>query len=218
MISPMKQKNPQLRLLKDEPKAYGGELLKTRKGRSRGRPLDTRNTMHLVLRSSKATGAWSFWRPENKNKIRQSVTKFSQKYGIKILSMANVGNHLHFHIKVSNRHTYKAFIRAMTASIAMTVTGASRWKPLSERVAEIRRTRDFRQSKKIVKNGADLKSKTSRFWDYRPFTRVVLGLRALLNLRDYIEINQLEGFGFQRPQAKFFLKWNQLKILSEPDF
>ena len=82
-------------LLKDQPKAYGGELLKTRKGRSTGRPLDTRNTMHLILRSTKAKGEWSFWKPMNKEHIKSIVQKFSSKYGIKVLSFANVGNHLH---------------------------------------------------------------------------------------------------------------------------
>jgi hypothetical protein len=114
----------QYQLLKDSPKAYGGDLLKTRKGRSEGRPLDTKNTMHLILRSTKAIGPWSFWKPKNKNEIRRITSKFSQKYGIKIISMANVGNHLHFQIKLTNRFTYKPFIRAMTSAIAMAVTGA----------------------------------------------------------------------------------------------
>jgi hypothetical protein len=181
----MGKRNPQYKLLKDEPKAYGGDLLKTRKGRARGRPLDTKNTMHLVLRSTKATGDWSFWKPENKNKIRRVISKFSQKNGIKVLSLANVGNHLHFQIKLNNRFTFKPFIRATTSAIAMAITGASRLKPL----------------KKVAGD---------RFWDRRPFTRVVQGFRAFLSLQDYIKINQLEGFGFQRPQARFFFGWNDL--------
>ena len=117
----MTKKISQLKLLKDQPKAYGGELLNKRKGRIRGRPLDTKNTMHLILKSSKATGDWSFWRPANKAKIKQIISKFSHKYGIKVHSMANVGNHLHFHIKLGNLHTYKPFIRAITAAIAMAI-------------------------------------------------------------------------------------------------
>src|SRR5262245_52140218 len=102
-----KKRNPQMKLLKDEPKAYGGELLKTREGRSRGRPLDTKNTMHLVLRSTKAKGEWSFKRSQNEKSIRAIVAKFSRKYGVKVLSLANVGNHLHFQIRLSNRFGYK---------------------------------------------------------------------------------------------------------------
>jgi REP element-mobilizing transposase RayT len=179
-------KMKQYKLLKDSPKAYGGDLLKTRKGRSQGRPLDTKNTTHLILKSTKAIGAWSFWRPENKNKIKRIVYKFSKKYGIKIHSMANVGDHLHFQLKLSNRYTYDPFIKAITGAIALAITGAS----------------------KINKLKIEAKD---RFWDRRPFTRVVIGYKAYLNLRDYIEINRLEGFGFQRPQARFFFAWNQLK-------
>lgn len=193
----MAKRNTQMKLLKDEPKAYGGELLKTRKGRSRGRPIDTKRTIHLVLRSSKAIGEKSFWRPKNKENIRLIVHGFSTKFGVKILSMANVGNHLHFHIKLSSRYTYPPFIRSLTASIAMAVSGTSRWRPSRERLNK----RDPSRGK--VKDS---------FWDYRPFTRVVMGLRDFLNIRDYIEINRLESFGYQRPVARFFLKWNQLKI------
>jgi REP element-mobilizing transposase RayT len=172
------QRNPQIEMLKKQPSAYGGELLKKRKGRAHGRPIDTKNSTHLVLRSTKAIGPWSFKRRENELEIRRIVSKFSIKYGIKILSMANVGNHLHFHIKIKNRYAFKPFIRAITAAIAMAVTGTSRWKPL----------------KKEAKD---------KFWDYRPYTRVVQSFRAFLNLRDYIKINQFEGFGYKREHARF---------------
>lgn len=170
----------QTELFKKTSKAYGGELLKTRKGRAQGRPISTRNSMHLVLRSSKAKDEWSFCKPRHKKKIQEIVTRFSRKYGIKILSLANVGNHLHLHIKVTHRYGYKPFIRAITAAIAMAVTGASRWKPL----------------KKSIKD---------RFWDYRPFTRVLQSFREYLNLQDYIEINQFEGLGHDRVSVRLFL-------------
>lgn len=168
----------QLQLLKRESSAYGGELLKTRKGRSRPRPLDTRHTMHLVLRSTKARGEWSFKRPRNEVKIREIVGKFAARYGVHVLSLANVGNHLHFQVRLTNRQLYRPFIRAVTAAIAMFVTGASRWKPMK---------------------------KGERFWDYRPFTRIVTSFRGFLRLRDYIEINRLEGFGNSREQARWLV-------------
>jgi hypothetical protein len=164
----------QLKLLRSENKAYGGELLKTRKGRTGPRPLDTKNTMHLVLRSSKAKGDWSF--RKHANKIDQIVARFSTKYGIRIISAANVGNHMHLQMKLANRFTYKPFIRAITGSIAMAVTGTSRWKKA-----------------------------LGKFWDYRPFTRVVQSFRGFLKLRDYIRINQLEGFGYTKDQARFMM-------------
>jgi hypothetical protein len=88
---------------------------------------------------------------------------------------------LHFHIHLGNRFGYRPFIRGLTAAIAMAVTGASRWQ------GGLGGTRGSK----------------ARFFDYRPFTRVVLGRRAFLNLWDYLEINQLEGLGVSRVMARW---------------
>ena len=172
-IFPLMRKQKQTELLKRFSHSYGGELQKKRRGRQYGRPIDTRTTMHMVLRSSKAKGEWSFKRHDKK--LRSIVDKFAKKYGIKILALANVGNHLHFHMKITNRQTYKPFIRAITASIVTAVTGASRWKKLRQ-----------------------------KFWDYRPFTRVVVSLKAFMNLKKYIIVNEFEGAGCDRLTARLF--------------
>ena len=38
-------------------------------------------------------------------------------------SLANVGNHLHLHVKITNRMLYKAWIRGLTSAIAMMIAG-----------------------------------------------------------------------------------------------
>ncbi|WP_410965191.1 hypothetical protein, partial [Salmonella sp. SAL4435] len=81
-------------------------------------------------------------------------------YAVKIVNFANVGNHLHLQIKLTNRFTYKPFIRAVTSAIAMKVSGRSRWN-----------------------KGDEVAGK--KFWDLRPFTRVIESLRAFLTIRDY---------------------------------
>lgn len=177
----------QISFLSKNSLSYGGTLLKTRAGRARGRPIDTKNSMHLVLRSSKAVKEFSFKQPRHAKAIQHIVDKFSRKFGIKVLSLANVGNHLHFHVQISNRRTYKPFIRAMTAAIAMKISGASRWR-------------------KSAFEG--------KFWDYRPFTRVVVGFAAFLKLRDYVQVNQLEGLGVKRVEA--FWRIEGLKLV-RPD-
>lgn len=180
----MPRKNVQLSLLSNQKKSFGGELMKTRRGRVGSRPLTTRNTMHLVLRSSKARGEWSMVKPKNRRAIGEIANRFSKKYGIRILSLANVGNHLHFHIQLTNLFTYTPFIRAVTAAIAMAVTGRNRW------------TIDESQD-----------SEKLRFWDYRPFTRVIAGgFKAFLTVRDYVKINKLEGFGFKREVAEIIVR------------
>jgi REP element-mobilizing transposase RayT len=175
-------KNPQLMFIKKYKMSYGGDLRRTRAGRAHGRPLDTRYTMHLVLRSSKAKGKWSFFNKNNPYKIKSILEKFGKKFGVQVLSIANVGNHLHLQIKLSNRFTWRAFIRAVTAAIAMAITGTSRWNKVE---------------------GA------SEFWDHRPFTRVVVGRRAFLSLKDYIEINKWEGWGANRAEARTIVAANK---------
>ena len=118
-------------------KSYGGKLLNTRKGRRCGRPLATRQSMHFVLRSSKAKGVLSFKYKNNPQRIKSIIAKFSHKYGIMVYSLANVGNHLHMHIKLGPRGGYKPFIRAVTSAIAMAVTGAGKGNPMKQALAAL---------------------------------------------------------------------------------
>jgi REP element-mobilizing transposase RayT len=156
--------------------AYGGQYRNTRKGRSRPRPISCRHSMHLVLRSTRARGHWSFWRSHNNRRIEAILAKFSGRHGVRIISKANVGNHLHLHIRLFRISGYKRFIRAVTGAIAMAITGKSRW---SHDLA-------FKQ----------------KFWDLRPFTRLVIGRRDFSNVKNYIRINQLEGLGYPRTAAR----------------
>ncbi|OQW47283.1 MAG: hypothetical protein A4S09_15935 [Proteobacteria bacterium SG_bin7] len=111
--------------------------------------------------------------PHHRAKIKNILQKFAKKFGVILISGANVGNHLHLEIRIANRQTYRPFIRAVTAAIAMAITGTSRWNP-----------------KKI------------KFWDHRPFSRIAETWKEVLNLRDYIRINQLEGRGIHREEAR----------------
>jgi hypothetical protein len=158
---------------------YGGSLMTKRKGRSYGRPISTKHTMHLVLRSSKASGPWSFRKSQNEKMIYQLAQKFGQRFAVRIVSLANVGNHLHFQLQVTKRHLYKPFIRALTAAIAIRITGVSRW----------------------TNAGAP----RLKFWDYRPYTRIVNSFKYFLNLKDYLQINQWEGLGTHRQMARVLI-------------
>jgi hypothetical protein len=196
----------QLEMLRRQPSAYGGELLKKRKGRARGgRPLATRTSMHLVLRSTKAVGEWSFKKKNNESRIETIITRFAIKYGIHIYSLANVGNHLHLHIRIGNRYTYRPFIRAITSAIATAVTGTNRWNTMRQQF--LRKQTNGLGGRGVQDHHSQQQphKKCIRFWDYRPFTRIVEGFRAFLNLRDYIQVNRLEGFGHTRGEARMIL-------------
>ena len=174
-------------------KAYGGSLAKTRSGRAGPRPLATKQSMHLSMKSSKATGQWSFLKSKNDRIVRDIILRFAKKYGVQIRTLANVGNHLHMQVRLTNRHSYAAFIRAITGAIAIKVTGKNRWENST---------------------GDSLKNKKLKFWDHRPFTRIVTSLREILNLKDYIQINALEGMGHTRQQARFLIEWDRRRNTS----
>jgi REP element-mobilizing transposase RayT len=175
---------------------YGGSLRK--KAANRGaRPLSSISTLHVVLRSSQAKGLWSFRNPKHLDKIMSFIRQFSQIKGVQLLSFANVGNHFHFHVKIPNRTLYQAWIRGLTSGLAMMVLGRKGFKALKE--------------------------KNLRFWDYRPFTRVVRSFKGFLKLKDYIEINQLEGLGIARQRAVFMAyrsaqnQWKAWKNRQDPN-
>lgn len=178
-------------LIKKNKTEYGGEYLKKRSGRSHGRPLSTKSTMHIVLRSTKATGAKSFKR--FRKDIAAILEKFGSKYAVQIVSLGNAGNHLHLQIKLSNRYTYCKFIRAVTSAIAMKVGGVTRW------------------TKQVDHSPNDNAKSSERFWDRRPFSRVVESFREFLNLKDYIRINELEGYGYCRKGARFEVAMEKLR-------
>ncbi len=99
--------------------------------------------------------------------------------------MANVGNHLHLQIKLSNRYTYKKFIRAVTSAIMMAVTGINKW---------------------TAKDTAH--TLTGKFWDLRPFTRILTSFREHRYLQNYLAINRLEAQGYTKNQARFLFFWD----------
>jgi len=161
---------------------FGGGKRTTRSSRGQ-RPLSTKASMHLILKSDLAKGKWSFLTKQNRTRVNLSVVSLARKYGVKILSAANVGNHLHLHIQIKKRWQYLHFIRVVTARIAFAVTGASKHNPLTNP-----------HGQKIS------------FWSQRPMTRWVHSFKDFLGLKDYIQINKFEGLGWSRQEAEMFVR------------
>lgn len=130
-----------------------------------------------MLKSLLAKGAWSFLTPKNKRIVKSVLETQAVKHGVQILSSANVGNHLHIHLKVRSNPAYKAFVRALSGALALKITGASKVNKLEQ-----------------------------RFWTQTPYTRFVHGIRDYMRLSDYIEINEIEGFGYSRKGAELFIR------------
>jgi len=150
--------------------SYGGN---TKGKRKLERPLSTKKSLHVVLKSDKARGKYSFLTPTNKLKVDRILKEKSKKFGVKILSLANVGNHLHLKIKISTRETFQKFLIATTALIAREITGARKGKPFG------------------------------KFWSGLAFTRVINSRREELIIDGYITANQIESRTSPRVREQF---------------
>jgi len=121
--------------------------------------------------SSKARGEKSFLlNKERIRKIEKVVRTQAQKFGVEIYRYANVGNHLHMLIKASYRKGFIAFLRTITGLIARIALDAEKGK-------------------------AKLND-TSRFWDQRPWTRILSTWTEFKNVKKYVEQNFNEAMGF----------------------
>lgn len=94
---------------------FGGSLLK---GNAKGRrPLATKLPIHLTLRCEKSVLRLN----KTFGRVEQIVTDTVRKYGVTVYKRANVGNHLHLLIKLSNLRLWAPFIRELAGRIAQAV-------------------------------------------------------------------------------------------------
>lgn len=136
------------------------------------RPLATKKPMHLVLRSSRAAGEWSFLRRKNRVVIKALLERLALRYGVKVMGFENVGNHLHLIVQGKSRPLLQSFLRTLPAKIAFAVTGAKKGNPVG------------------------------RFFEQIVFTRVVEWGRDFARLRHYFFKNKLEADGIDEKFVK----------------
>jgi len=139
------------------------------------RPVSTKRPMHLVMRSTLARGERSFLRPARAKQIKDLVQRTSQRHGVKIYRFANSGNHLHMIVLPRSRDGFNAFIRAISGLIDRLTLGVERGRAMG-----------------------------LKFWDARPFTRVLEWGKDYNQACKYLAQNILEALGFiaYRPRAK----------------
>lgn len=138
------------------------------KGNAReARPISTKRPLHVVMRSGLARGARSFLRPQNSRPIQDAVRRIARAQNVRIYRFANSGNHLHLIVLPTSRAAFMRFIRAISGLIARIVLRVQRGRPLR-----------------------------LKFWDARPFTRILEWGRDYKRACAYLELNVLEALGF----------------------
>lgn len=137
------------------------------------RPMDSKKALHVVLKSSLAKSLKSFKHKNNEQKIYDIIDKAAKNFGIKFYDYANGGNHLHLLIKVHSRENYVKFIKVITGLIARFVNKVERGYP----------------------------GKT-KFWDSRPFSRIVHFGKDFEKVKSYFLRNILEALGWIKYQKR----------------
>jgi hypothetical protein len=157
-------------------RAHGGE---TRAGKRKlARPFDPTRPLHIVLRSSRAKGEWSFLRARSEKRVKHLVYQEALRSGVRVYQFANSGNHLHLVLRAKTRAGLARFLRVAAGLIARVVTGAKKGAAASESV-------NFRSTRTV-----------RAFWDALAYSRIVEWGKEFVRVCDYLTLNELEGLGW----------------------
>lgn len=207
----------QLEIFKKPALEYGGGLERGR--RKTFRPLDTKRPVHVVLRSSRARGAWSLLSPAHSKSVSSIVYKFAGRFGVRIMSFENVGNHVHLLVRARRRGDFQSFMRTVPAQIATRVTGARKGNALKPPRVREENERGPAGTALRVEPGETSRSgePKRKFWDSLAYSRVVNWGRDLLGLRHYFTKNAFEGEGIELPTTdgtvrRFFIRNGRLIV------
>jgi hypothetical protein len=151
------------------------------------RPFSKRTSLHVVLKSSRAQGAHSLLRRERA--VHAVLERQAARFGVQLQGVANAGSHLHLLLRAPARERLANFLRAASGIIARLAWGQ-------------------RDRARAIRDGSASSGRhiASRFWDTRPFSRLVGPGRDWRGVRDYLELNQLEAQGASREIARDVLQ------------
>jgi len=155
---------------------HGGA--ETKGYRKNFRPLAEKKWIHLVLKSPKAKGPWSFLTPKNQKIIQEVFRDKAHKWGVQIAEVVNVGNHLHIRLKFKYREGFQNFLRSVTSLIARKIT----------------------QARRGVKVG--------KFWQGLAFTRVLKTSFEEMQLKGYFKANRIQATKSTKAREEYLDKFN----------
>ncbi len=145
---------------------HGGDV--DGNARKQPRPYSSRRPIHIVLRSSRAVGAWSLRCRHHQAAVTEIVHRTAERFGVTLYRMAIVGNHVHLVIRARRREELQSFLRVMAGQIAQRITGARRGTP------------------------------AGKFWDRIAYSRLITWGREYAAVLRYVEQNRMETMGLGR--------------------
>jgi len=161
--------------------AFGGSLLKGSHAKTK-RIFRPKLPLHVVLKSSKAKGAKSFLL--NSRRIALILSEHAARHHVRLQQVANAGNHIQLLLEAPSREHLSGFLRAITGHIALVVT-----------MRALQTT--------AVTNGSVTEYPSSkRFWDARPFSRIISRGRDHRHVARYLGMNAAEMIGLSRSQVR----------------
>lgn len=142
--------------------------------RKKIRPFSRKHALHVTMKSSQAKGAWSFLKYENYFAIQELLESLKHRFDITIEKQSINSNHLHLLLRARSKHDLSGFLKSLSGLIVRKITGTQK--------------------------GRRLKAK---FWDQRPFSRLVAFGRDFTNVVKYIAMNINESIG-DRSLGRYF--------------
>lgn len=104
---------------------------------------------------------------KRQRQIEAILNRQAIRFGVKLYRRAIAGNHLHLIVLPRSRAAYAGFVRAIAGILARLVLGCERGR-----------------------------AKGLKFWDSRPWSRIVSWGRDFLEVCAYVFQNKLEATGF----------------------
>jgi len=185
------------------------------------RPFVKNKVLHVVFKSSKATGDFSFLKFDRV--IRRILSRQAKTLGIKIYQSANAGNHIHLVLKAHSRLALSRFLRAVSGLIVRKVLGKERGRAelgVVDAHKKVHAQRGKQPSNTRIKMIPTQNKNTQSFFDARPYSRIVHWGRDYAALKNYLVKNSLDLVGFSRESSskmlsaiQAFLKHKDLVVL-----
>ena len=157
----------------DKRRAHGGELSQHK--RKVARPLSTKLSLHLVLRSDHAKGYRSL--NNNSQIVKAVVRKAAGLFRIKVYSQALNHNHIHLSVRGKSREDLQNFFRVVAGHIAQQIL------------------RKYPLPKKAGNAPVDAKKYKRKFWNELLYSRMVTWGREFKIVLNYILKNEFEASG-----------------------